>query len=206
MNDTPHPYDEGYLACPCLWGDAPGSLVQEFVNTSGPLAGRAVLDAGCGEGKNAVFLARAGAQVLAMDASAPAIANGRRHWPAEPNVIWEVSDVVNKQFTSEVFDIVVAYGLVHCLPSREAVRSCIASLQNATKSGGHNIVCAFNSREQDLSAHPGFAPCLLDHVEYEDMYSGWELIICTDTTLHETHPHNNIPHYHSLTRILARKP
>lgn len=205
MTTTPLPYDEGYLACPCLWGDTPGSLVQDFVGIAGPLSGKRVLDAGCGEGKNSVFLARAGAHVVAMDASFPAIENGKRRWPAEPNVIWEIADVVSLKLASESFDIVVAYGLVHCLPSSAAIHSCITTLQTATKRGGYNIFCAFNSREQDLSAHPGFNPCLMDHAEYIQMYSGWDLITCTDATLHEIHPHNNIPHYHSLTRILAKK-
>lgn len=205
MNKLLYPYDEGYLACPCLWGETPGSLVQEFVKISGSLAGRVILDAGCGEGKNAIFLARAGARILATDASSLAIANGQQRWPSEPNVTWQVFDVLKQQFSAEEFDVVVAYGLLHCLPSREAIYSCVASLQTATKRGGYNIICAFNSREQDLSAHPGFNPYLLDHTEYVRVYAGWDLVICTDRTLHETHPHNNIPHHHSLTRILAKK-
>ncbi|WP_344974937.1 class I SAM-dependent methyltransferase [Streptosporangium fragile] len=43
-------------------------------------AGPAVLDVGCGEGRNAVRLARRGARVLAMDVSAAALENGAKAW------------------------------------------------------------------------------------------------------------------------------
>jgi hypothetical protein len=38
------------------------------------------------------------------------------------------------------------------------------------------------------------------------MYRGWTLLHQSDEDLHETHPHNSIPHVHSMTRLIARKP
>jgi predicted nicotinamide N-methyase len=54
-------YDDGYSACPCFWGSSPGSLVRALLDNNPLLAGRAVLDLGCGEGKNANAFALAGA-------------------------------------------------------------------------------------------------------------------------------------------------
>ena len=70
------------------------------------------------------------------------------------------------------FDVVIAYGLMHCLPDEREVRSLCALLQEATKESGYLILCAFNDRFQDLSAHPGFTPTLLPHATYLDMFSG----------------------------------
>jgi hypothetical protein len=67
-------------------------------------------------------------------------------------------------------------------------------------------MCAFNSRSQDLRAHPGFRPTLLDHASYERAFCGWNLIESSDRDLVERHPHNDIEHSHSLTRILAQRP
>jgi len=69
-------YDEGYRACPCFWGDKPGSLVAQLLIEQN-FAGKFVLDLGCGEGKNAAAFARAGASVTAIDCSELAISNGK---------------------------------------------------------------------------------------------------------------------------------
>ena len=70
-------------------------------------AGRKVLDAGCGEGKNAVFLARLGADVDAVDVSIVAIENGRRMWKREAKVRWIVADIRYLKLPQK-YDIAVA--------------------------------------------------------------------------------------------------
>lgn len=198
-------YDDGYLACPCFWGREPGSLVQELAKHR-KLEGLNILDAGCGEGKNAVFFARAGAHVLAMDVSPAALTNAAAAWEHQPNVEWRCADIRTTTLGARPFDVCVAYGLLHCLASDPDIQQVVRLLQAATVLGGYNIICAFNDRRQELSqAHPGFGPCLLPHSRYLDMYQGWRLIVASDTDLWETHPHNNIRHCHSLTRILAQR-
>ena len=74
VSDLNGGYDEGYKACPCFWGDKPASLVAELMATH-DVADWIVLDLGCGEGKNAAALARAGARVTAIDCSEVAVEN-----------------------------------------------------------------------------------------------------------------------------------
>ena len=66
-------YDSGYRACPCFWGSDPGSLVARLAEIIPSFEGFQVLDAGCGEGKNAFFLAAKGAVVQAYDISQLAV-------------------------------------------------------------------------------------------------------------------------------------
>ena len=51
-------YDDGYRNCPCFWGTEPGSLRKSCCAIHVVSVSRAspMLDAGCGEGKNAAFL------------------------------------------------------------------------------------------------------------------------------------------------------
>jgi hypothetical protein len=101
----------------------------------------------------------------------------------------------------------VAYGLLHCLNDVGTVTATVRALQLWTAPGGWNVVCSFNDRHQELAeAHPGFQPTLLPHETYVNYYSGWELLFSSDQDLYETHPHNSIPHGHSMTRLIARKP
>ena len=197
-------YDDGYRRCPCFWGQEPGSLVKAFISKhSDIIEGLDVLDAGCGEGKNSVAFANAGANVSAVDCSNFAIDNAQRQWPTE-GVNWICSDVSRLLFHQNQFDVVILYGLTHCFANIQEVLSLVGRLKNATKVGGYHIYCAFNDRYQELEAHAGFSPLLLSHHQHADLYSDWELSEKSDEDLNEVHPHNNIPHTHSMTRIIAR--
>lgn len=199
-------YDAGYLACPCFWGREPGRLVRHLNRYVPDFRNVIVLDAGCGEGKNAAFLAERGAHVRAVDVSEVAIKNGKSAFDMKEGVIrWEVEDIRSIDLGVEIYDIVIAYGLLHCLTTEFDVCNVVHKFQAATRIGGYNVVCALNSRHQELSAHPDLTPTLLLHERYVALYSGWEILEVSDTDLTEIHPHNNISHTHSLTRMLARK-
>lgn len=197
-------YDVGYRSVPCFWGTGPGSLVAEFAAKHSVIGWR-VLDAGAGEGKNSAYLAQRGAEVTAVELSSAAIKNARRA-TATNGVTWIRADIRWCPLPTASFDLVILYGLLHCLRSRDEIQSVVGSLMKATRPGGHHLACSFNARHHDLSAHPGFEPCLLDHAELLDLYSTWNISSASDTDLHEVHPHNLIPHTHSMTRVVARKP
>lgn len=198
-------YDEGYQTCSCFWGQEPGSLVKRLVAKLGSVSGLHVLDVGCGEGKNTVFLARIGAYVSAVDISEAALKNAVRTWPTSSNVEWHLADIRKFTLKPGAFDIVLLYGILHCLETREAIRDVIDRVQAATGTGGYHLVCAFNDRKQDLTAHPGFIPTLLSHSDYLEFYRAWEIIEESDSDLWEIHPHNLIRHMHSMTRFIGYK-
>jgi len=199
------PYDEGYKNCDHFWGIKPSSLVLELSSRI-ELSGLRAIDVGCGDGKNAAYLTSSGATVRAIDSSELAVANARRLWPSVPLDWWEVGDIRHLSLTPTSYDLVVAYGVLHCLADVGEVERVVRHLQGATIDGGYHVICAFNDRYQDLSAHPGFDPTLLPHGQYCSFYRGWEIVKVTDQDLVETHPHNMLQHTHSMTRILARRP
>lgn len=200
-------YDDGYESTKCFWGTDPGSMVKWLCVFLGSVDGLSILDLGCGEGKNAAYLARRGAKVTAVDISFAALGNARDAWCPEEYeaVAWHCSDVRQFDFHQSSYDVVIMYGLLHCLATQEEIAHLVAKARLATRQGGHNILCSFNNRHQDLSGHPGFSPTLLPHSLYLNMYSGWNLLVATDEDLRESHTHNNIPHVHSLTRLVACK-
>ena len=198
-------YDDGYRACSCFWGRSPGSYVSELASLRSDLSGLRVLDVGCGEGKNAIFLSSRGAKVTAIDCSKLALANARRLW-ASSSVEWLEGDVRHTAWEREAFDVVIAYGLFHCLVNVGEIERVVHELQRATRPGGFHVICAFNRRFQDLRAHPDFSPCLLEHAHYLRLYHDWVVVKSSDADLVETHPHNGIEHTHSLTRLIVKRP
>lgn len=197
-------YDQGYRAIKGFWGREPGSLVAEFLRTRNAV-GLAVLDVGAGEGKNAAAFAGSGARVDALECSSAAIRNGLELFPrAEIN--WIQADATEHRYPKRFYDVVICYGLVHCLATETEAGRLIRSLQATLKEGGTFILVAFNDGSHDLSAHPGFKPLLLGHHWFIRQFEGWHLESVSDSILFETHPHNGIPHHHSLTRLSAVKP
>jgi hypothetical protein len=136
-----------------------------------------------------------------------ALDNARRAWGREVSQMctWEQRDIREMPIPASQYDIIVAYGLLHCFGSWRSIAETIKKFQTGTKIGGYNIIVAFNSRKQDLRAHPKLRPCLVDHRAYVNSYSEWQLVYASDTDLKESHPDTNIIHTHSLTRMLARK-
>lgn len=198
-------YDAGYAACECFWGETPGSLIRILEKEVSDFRGLRVLDAGCGEGKNAVHLAQRGALVDAFDISALAVDNGIRIFGTPPRLRWRVVDIRAEPLAEDFYSVVIAYGLLHCLPSESQVQAVARKLQAATAPDGYMIICAFNDRITDLRAHPGFRPTFLPHRTYRELFAGWRLAFISDEDLWETHPHNGVAHVHSMTRIVAHK-
>jgi tellurite methyltransferase len=197
-------YDDGYSRCPCFWGKSAGSLVKRYLSANTISRGLRVLDLGSGEGKNAFAFADAGASVVAVDCSALALANGQREFSAA-KIEWVLSDAETYLRECESFEVIVMYGLLHCLPSVAAISSVVEMAICKTSSHGHHIVATFNDGPHDLSAHPGFVPTLAPHDFYMNQYRDHHILAESNELIHETHPHNWIPHFHSLTRLIARK-
>ncbi|NEW89773.1 class I SAM-dependent methyltransferase [Rhodopseudomonas sp. WA056] len=197
-------YDDGYLAVPCFWGSSPGSLVKKYLNSKNA-SGFRVLDVGAGEGKNAAAFIEAGAKVDALEISAAAITNGKAAFTCLP-INWINANVLSFDLPTDHYDVVISYGLTHCLASPDEVRTVLSRTKKALKKNGSYLLVTFNDGSHDFSAHPNFEPLLLPHDWYLQQFSDWTLQYSSDTLLHETHPHNQIPHHHSLTRLVAERP
>jgi tellurite methyltransferase len=106
--------------------------------------------------------------------------------------------------TSPAYDLIIMYGLLHCLSSETDISNMITLALRKTLPGGTHILVAFNDGLQDLTAHPHFRPTLVSHAFYCDQYKGHTIMSDSSSVLHEIHPHNNIPHFHSISRLVAR--
>jgi SAM-dependent methyltransferase len=103
--------------------------------------GRA-LDVGCGPGRNAIYLARNGFQVDAVDISATAIA-----WATERADGLDVRFRHGDAFTTEgTYDLIYDSGCFHHQPPHRRI-SYLALLDRALKPGGHFALTCFTSEE-----------------------------------------------------------
>ncbi|MGI5502395.1 class I SAM-dependent methyltransferase [Lentzea sp. CA-135723] len=113
---------------------------------SGVLTPGRALDVGCGPGRNALFLARRGFQVDAVDISATAIT-----WARERSAGLGVGFQHGDAFATEgSYDLIYDSGCFHHLPPHRRV-GYLALLDRALVPGGHFALTCFTSEEGTAS-------------------------------------------------------
>jgi SAM-dependent methyltransferase len=123
-------WDARYAAEPTLWGAEPNRFVRERVAGSEP--GRAV-DLACGNGRNALWLARRGWQVAGVDISGVALEQAtKRSAELGSPVVWEQADARSWAPPQPVDLILVAY--LH-LPVTELIAVLSAAGEHLTPTG-----------------------------------------------------------------------
>jgi SAM-dependent methyltransferase len=125
-----------------VWTQEPNRWVQEVV---APLPAGRALDVAAGEGRHAVWLARRGWRVHAVDFSAVALERGRalaRLHGVEDRVTWEVADVVAAAPAGGHDLVLVCY--LHL--AAEAMRSVVRDAAGGVAPGGLLLLVGHDAR------------------------------------------------------------
>ncbi|MGY1821892.1 class I SAM-dependent methyltransferase [Geodermatophilus sp. SYSU D00079] len=153
-------YDELYRSAPAVWSGRPN---RQLVVEGSVLPPGTALDAGCGEGADALWLAERGWRVTAVDFSAVALDRAAAHARArglDGRITWVHADLDGWTPPEGGFDLVAA----HYLHSRGADRPALfARLAGAVAPGGTLLVVGHLLGEEagDHHGHHGHDPDLL---------------------------------------------
>lgn len=135
-------YEKRYENEAYYWGLQPNELCYEIMKIKPPVKPYQVLEIGCGEGKDAVFLAKNGYLVSAFDAAENGLEKARSL--AEQHgvkVDFFKADVLDYR-PDATFDIVFSSGALHYIP-RKLRGEVISSLKEHTAVGGIHAVNVF---------------------------------------------------------------
>jgi SAM-dependent methyltransferase len=196
--------DFRYRQSTCGWGRKPDRSAVALADLLA-LPGANVLDVGCGEGRNAIYLANRGAVVEGVDVSVAAWANRRVAWPDEARITWREADITTMPLDIR-YDAVLACSVLHWLASDSTIAAVLHRLKEAVRPGGLHAIVVFNDRLPYIADTASRQPVLLSHEWYVDKYADWAFIAASDTDSIHTHPGEEEPHAHSITRIMARRP
>lgn len=203
-------YDAEYRICPCFWGRNPAKYVKLLPTWLGPQH-RTAIDLGAGEGKNAFYLRELGLAVHAVEVSRYAVRNFVDRMISEDvdDIELTLGDAIRITDGNTVsVDVVVAYGLLHCLHSTSEASHLVQQMQRITNPGGLNVVSAFADRLPVPPEQAYLSPLLMPEGEVRTWYEEtgeWEVLAYEDDTLTESHPTSRTEHQHSLFRLAARK-
>lgn len=170
-------WDERYRSSGRLWSGQPNP--QLVAQVSGLAPGDA-LDAGCGEGADAIWLASRGWAVTAVDVSAVALDRAAAHAAAEGvSVRWQREDLLTWDPGPERFDLVMAQ-FMH-LPSPE-LQSLHERLAAAVRPGGTLLIVAHHPDDLRVNVgrtgHVGLFPSAEQLAGTLDPGS-WEILVAS---------------------------
>lgn len=193
--------NEGYY-----WGIQPNRLCYEIMKLKSPTKPWKVLDIGCGEGKDAVFLARNGYSVTAFDAAESGLEKASQLADKNGVHIDLFKADINDYRLKQDFDIVFSSGVFHYLKP-ECRKDFIENLKIHTTVGGINVINVF--------VHKPFVPPAPDGERAEFKTDKWvsgELFThYYDWQFHEMNEiifdcnSSGIPHKHCMDIMIAEK-
>ena len=190
------------MATPAIRGGSPSQEIREIASQLP--SGARVLDLGCGEGRNALFLAECGFRVTAVDISEAGISKlNALARERQIDIRSEVADMRTYHFP-DMFDLIVSHGCLH-LVERESWQQLILRFKAYTKPGGFNVVVVFTDTLPPPDDLKEFCLGLFREKEIFSMYSDWEVLLQRSYTIQDQHP-GSPPHTHPINKLVARKP
>jgi SAM-dependent methyltransferase len=143
-------------------------LTEIFAADSWPLPRGPALDLASGSGRNALFLAQQGFDVLAIDVSAAALEQGRRRAEAQQLTIqWQQADLEDVQLPESAFALIVNVDYLQ--------RSLFPQIKKALTIGGYAIFETYLIDQQALG-HPRNPAYLLGHNELLEVFAGFRIL------------------------------
>lgn len=178
---------------------------SEVVAARACVAPGKVLDLGCGNGRNSLYLNQQGFEVSAWDKNPQSIANLQQIIASEA-LTGITTDIVNLNdltFTGEYDFILSTVVMMFLEPT--TIPGLIANMQRCTRPGGYNLIVAAMDTP-DYPCSVGF-PFTFKTGELRDYYAGWTLGKYNEDVgqLHKTDSHGQRISLRFAT-LLAQKP
>ena len=199
-------YDERYDGDQYYWGLTPNNLCYEIMRIKPPIKLYKVLDIGCGEGKDAVFLARNGYNVTAFDISEQGLSKAQKLADKCGVKIDIFKADIRDYRLKEEYDIIFSSGVFYYIP-QELRESIIANLKSHTSKGGINVINVFVEKP--------FIPLPPDIEESELIAGDWksgELLMYYHDWLFRKNEERifdcnsgGVPHKHCMDVMIAEK-
>jgi tellurite methyltransferase len=199
MTRSPWAREYGKTPREYIWGTEPSTFARELAVL---LPERArVLDLGCGEGRDSVFFARLGFQVMGVEVSRAGLRKAERlahEFGVE--IHWIRTDMARLR-ADGLFDLVYSCGAIHYV-ARDERALLVDRLKSMTRPGGYHGFVVFT--DEAIYAEKG---------EVIDYFAPGELSRCyPDWLIHRAQresiacSRDGVPHRHSVERFVAERP
>jgi SAM-dependent methyltransferase len=174
-----------------IWSGEPNARLVEEASA---LAPGIALDAGCGEGADAIWLAERGWRVTGVDIAAAALDRARAvNVPASiaERIVWRQGDLVASPPPEATFDLVSSH-FMQMVP--DALATFVRGIAAAVKPGGTLLIVGHHPSDLLTTARRPRAPGVLyaaeDIVALLDPVK-WKILVCAAHARFATDPDDN---------------
>lgn len=145
-----------------------GFLREIFEAGAWPIEPCRALDIATGKGRNAIFLAERGFEVVAIDISPVALAEARKHADEKGlSISWQQAGLEKIELPENSYDLIVNFNYLQ--------RSLLPQLKAALKVGGYVIFETY-LLDQRTIGHPKNPDYLLRHNELLDLFREFRVL------------------------------
>ena len=196
-------YEEWYKGDEYYWGLEPGRFLGELIRLNPPAQNKKVLDIGCGEGKDAVYMAEKGYDVTAFDLTENGI---RKTLALAGNRNVSINAYVDDINTFEIngqFDIIYSTGTIQYLFD-ENKENFFAKIKKMIKPNGIVYLNVFVEKPfLELPPDWDIEEKMWRSGELFTFFSDWKMERIDEVIFEDSS--GGIPHYHCMDTIICRK-
>lgn len=160
----------------------PDPFLLHFLSLGGPVTGLRVLDIGCGRGRNALYLAAAGARVTALDHALGMVRGcAAAARAARATLDLTAASAAALPFRTAAFDAALCASVLESVEAGEACRVA-GELRRVVAPGGRAlvVVAAAEGSDADPAGRPPLQARLTTRAQLEGWFAGWR----TEALLH----------------------
>lgn len=200
-----NPYDKLYASQEYYWGKKPSKMCDKVIEIVRPNPNfrPRLLDLGCGEGRNAVYFAQHGFDVVGLDASLPGLKKTERYAKEAGVQVKTIQANITSYTLVDTYDVIFSTGVLQYLP-QEVREQRFQNYKDSTSPNGINALSVFVKKpfiprapDAEETAYPYKSGELPGYYwDWEIPYSIEEIFDCMSS---------GVPHRHAVNRIIAKK-
>ena len=196
-------YNSVYKNAKLFWKEQPSDICLEILDKFPPDKFPKIIDIGAGEGRNAIFFAKQGYKVTAVDISKNGINKIKKIAKIQGVEIKTIVEDITNLKIEDTYDIVFSMGTLHYVESQKR-KELFERLKESTRFEGINVISVF--------VYKPFIKELRTDSEIRNLFCSGELmsyygewkILNTMEKIKECKS-GGIPHQHAKNVVIAQK-
>jgi cyclopropane fatty-acyl-phospholipid synthase-like methyltransferase len=199
-------YDNAYQKNPNLWGNKPNILLTMFEYLF--KANSNCLDLGCGQGRDALYFAKKGFNVTAVDSSSVAIDQFKKNIEEENAANLEAicADVKDYKIASGKYQIININNLLQFLPRKNSLE-LITGIKDNLSAEGIILINAFTTGDsQFVRTRDNKNATFFQPNELKELFGDFNILHYFEfISLDPGHNERPEPHLHGMVELAAQK-
>jgi tellurite methyltransferase len=188
--------EKSYKKKDVLWGTKPNRYVSQLPKM---LKKGKILDLGVGDGRNALYLAQKGFDVVGVDILKDALKNFLRFARGKNLKVKGMNRDISDYNFKEFYNAIICIGAIHFL-NRQKTLLLIKRMKQQTLKEGINIIVAFTTDDEGNKTHPSLH--FIQKGELEVYYKDWKILKNDYYSVIDNH---DTPHKHHMMILMVEK-